>query len=141
MNNYCILAIGIASRYLPPKKLAHSMRVARYALEDYDFYQYPAIINNEDLFIVALLHDVVEDTACTFEILKAEGFQDAHINWIKEVTKEDNEEYMDYIKRISLGSTVALIVKRADMKDHLMQTSTLTEKLKEKYLPAIPYIL
>ncbi|MDF2885564.1 MAG: hypothetical protein K0R54_6138, partial [Clostridiaceae bacterium] len=29
----------------------------------------------------------------------------------------------------------------ADMKDHLAQTETLTDKLKEKYLKALPYLL
>ena len=32
-------------------------------------------------------------------------------------------------------------VKIADMKDHLAQTDTLTDKLKEKYIEALPYLL
>ena len=32
-------------------------------------------------------------------------------------------------------------VKIADMRDHLEQTDTLTDKLKEKYLAALPYLL
>lgn len=139
MNGNCLIALTIANKYLPPKKLAHSMRVVQYAMEDYDYFEYPGIDNYEDIFVVALLHDVVEDTECTFEELEEAGLPKYFINWIAELSKREGEEYMDYIKRIH--SQMGLIVKRADMKDHLLLTDTLTDKLKNKYLPAIPYIL
>lgn len=141
MNGICCNALRIINKYLPPKKIAHSLRVAQYALEDYDFYEYPVIKSGEDVFVTAILHDVVEDSECTFEDLKREGISDHCISWLKELTKEDDEEYLHYIERVGNGSVMAVIIKRADMKDHLLLKDTLTDKLKNKYLPAIPYIL
>ena len=53
-------------------------------------------------------------------------------------------DYIKYIKKIRDYSDTkpeAYWVKMADMKDHLSQTDTLTDKLKEKYLTALPYLL
>ena len=53
-------------------------------------------------------------------------------------------DYIEYIKRIKKWADTrqeAYWVKLADMKDHLAQTETLTDKLKEKYLAALPYLL
>lgn len=138
MNSKCLIALNLANEYLSPKKLAHSLRVVQYAMEDYDFF-HPVGVDNEDIFIVALLHDIVEDTKCTFKDLEDKGLPKYLISWIKEITKEEDEEYLDYIKKI--GSSVAILVKRADIKDHLLLTETLTDKLKDKYLPAISYLL
>lgn len=141
MNGICCNALRILNKYLSPKKIAHSLRVAQYALEDYDFFEYPAVKNYEDIFITAILHDVVEDSKCTFEDLKLEGIPDHYIACLKELTKGEKEEYLHYIQRISNGSAMAIIVKKADIKDHLLLKDTLTDELKDKYLPAIPYIL
>ena len=137
-------AISIANKYLPPKKLAHSMRVVNYALEDYNCYQYNILGQNakENIFIVALLHDVVEDTDCTFDELEKEEFSRSCIYALKHLTKSEDEAYLDYIKRLKeSGNALAILVKRADMKDHLSLEDTLTDKLKNKYLPALKYLL
>ena len=39
------------------------------------------------------------------------------------------------------GDKLAILVKRADMKDHFMQTETLTDKLRDKYLPVVGLFL
>lgn len=140
MNSNCITALALLNKYLPPKKIAHSLRVAQYALEDCDFYEYP-MVNSDDVFIAAILHDVVEDSDCTFEDLEYSGIPNYVITDLKYLTKNEDEEYLDYIKRCTSGPTIPVIVKRADMKDHLLLKNTLTDKLKDKYLPAIPYIL
>lgn len=63
------------------------------------------------------------------------------------LTKPADMNYDDYCKRIrsAAGDKVfgylAYRVKIADMKDHLMQTETLTEKLKAKYLSGLRYLL
>ena len=141
MNGNCLTALSILNKYLPPKKIAHSLRVAQYAMEDYDFYEYPMIDNYEDVFITAILHDVVEDSECTFEDLETYGIPKYIIEDLKYLTKEEDEEYLDYIKRCVSGPVMPIIIKRADMKDHLLLKDTLSDRLKEKYLPAIPYIL
>lgn len=70
---------------------------------------------------------------------------------LERLTKKTSENYIDYIKRLrtlrdssetdTIDLIVAYIVKLADMKDHLMQKDTLTDKLKEKYWNALPYLL
>ena len=141
MDANCINAIILANKYLPPKKLAHSLRVVQYALEDFDFCEYGNLTAN-DIFPVALLHDVVEDTECTFDDLKESGLSLYLIKCLKDLTKNPGENYLDYIQRcVGNGSSLSLLVKRADMKDHLLLEDTLTDKLKDKYLPAIPYLL
>ena len=63
------------------------------------------------------------------------------------LTKPADMNYDDYCKRIrsAAGDKVfgylAYRVKIADMKDHLMQTETLTDKLKTKYLSGLRYLL
>ncbi len=47
----------------------------------------------EDEKIVALLHDVVEDTSMTLEELKAQGFSDEVLAALKCLTQIENEDY------------------------------------------------
>ena len=73
--------------------------------------------DNDDLRIVAVLHDVVEDTKVTLEQLKrCFGY------WVAKnvdiLTRRQGEEYFDYIMRVS-SSLVATVVKLADLEDNL----------------------
>lgn len=140
MKNYVLTAISLANKYLPPKKLAHSMRVAEYALNDYDFYKYPRV-EDDEIFVVALLHDVVEDTECTFEEIKECGIPDYLVGYLDYLTNRKDENYIEYIQRCASGPAMPVIVKRADMKDHFTQEDSLTDKLINKYLPHIKEFL
>jgi hypothetical protein len=87
------------------------------------------------------MHDLIEDTEYTGSELP-ENFYKA----LKLLTKPKEQDYIEYIKNIKDTSNTdwricAYWVKLADMKDHLAQTDTLTDKLKEKYLNALPYLL
>ena len=69
--------------------------------------------------IVALLHDVVEDSNWTFEALLAEGFSIEVIEALKSVTKSsDNEDYDSFIQR-AIGNPIGRKVKIADIRDNL----------------------
>src|SRR4026209_2917785 len=52
-------------------------------------------VDTEPEKIVAVLHDVVEDTKVTFEDLKREGFPDDLLNALDCVTKREGEAYED----------------------------------------------
>ena len=52
----------------------------------------------EDEKIVALLHDVVEDTSITFEDLKTEGLDDRLLEALKCLIKEEGEDYKAFIQ-------------------------------------------
>lgn len=67
--------------------------------------------------IVALLHDVVEDTAITFEQLQAEGFTPGVLATLRLVTHARNVPYENYIDSIMTDRT-AIEVKIADLEDN-----------------------
>lgn len=69
--------------------------------------------------IVAVLHDVVEDSDIEFEDLSTEGFNDEIIEALKSVTKSaDDADYFAFIERAKLN-TLGAAVKIADLKDNL----------------------
>ena len=133
-------ALEIATKYYPKKKLAHAVRVANYVENN------PLVPEGtrEALWIIGLLHDIIEDTPCEAQDLRnAETFTDMEIGAIIELThhKED-ESYENYMIGLAHSNNpYVLPVKRADMKDHLTLVNTLTEKLKHKYYPTVKYIL
>lgn len=74
--------------------------------------------NTQQEKIVALLHDVVEDTPITIEDLRMAGFTNDTIEAIKCLTKIKGEEYGDLIKRVSMNK-IAIQVKIQDLKDNM----------------------
>lgn len=123
------------------KTYLHCIRVAEYAISN------PCCTNSVDKDIickVALCHDLLEDTDVTIEeISDATGLK---VPFLTEclllLTKTEKEDYLSYIERLKASSNrVAYIVKIADMKDHLNQKETLTDKLKQKYWEALPILL
>ena len=69
--------------------------------------------------IVAVLHDVVEDSNWTFEALLAEGFSVEVIEALKSVTKESpDEDYDSFIQR-AIRNPIGRKVKIADIRDNL----------------------
>lgn len=75
-------------------------------------------LSDDNERIVALLHDVVEKTPCTYAELREQGFSDEVISAIECLTKQRNEPYLEYIKRAS-KNPLAQKVKEADLQDHL----------------------
>ena len=55
--------------------------------------------------------------------------------------KVSYEAYLSNLKSNYNSYPEAYWVKMADMKDHLSETETLTDELKEKYLKALPCLL
>ena len=97
-------------------------------------------MDTEEECIVALLHDVVEDTEITFEQLGKE-FSEIVIQALRLLTHDDSIEYMEYIKAIK-HNPIAKKVKLKDLKHNsdLTRLSKITEKDKKrhaKYLNAI----
>lgn len=111
----------------------------------YPYIMHPTHIaeqmETEDETIAALLHDVIEDTDIGFDYLKKEGFSDTVINCLKILTKDPNEDYMDYIRKIKKTGGIALKIKKADMA-HNMIAERISKKIQsdesrmEKYRAA-----
>jgi (p)ppGpp synthase/HD superfamily hydrolase len=67
--------------------------------------------------IVAVLHDVVEDTPVTFDDLEREGFSAAVLAAVRCVTHADGESYADYVVRCR-ADPIARLVKLSDLADN-----------------------
>lgn len=65
--------------------------------------------------VAAVLHDVIEDTDCTFAQLEEMGFPEESIDAIRLLTHDENEPYLEYVRRIG-ANPVARKVKLADLK-------------------------
>tara|TARA_B110000091_G_scaffold137930_1_gene147459 strand:- start:433 stop:855 length:423 start_codon:yes stop_codon:yes gene_type:complete len=115
----------------------------------HDYINHPIRVmhamSNDQEKIVAILHDVVEDSDWTFERLKEEGFEDSVIESLRCVTKySEEEDYQEFIKRAATNK-IATKVKMADIEDNLdlSRLGTLTEKdltRIEKYKKALKHL-
>lgn len=85
-------------------------------------------MDTEEECIVAILHDVVEDTKITFEQLEKE-FSEKVIVALKLLTHDDSVEYMDYIRSLK-NNPIARKVKMADLNHNSDKTrlKIITEK-------------
>lgn len=95
----------------------------------------------EETTVVALLHDVVEDTNYTLEDLSKKGFGESVIAAISLLTHDDETEYMDYVRAIK-ENPIAKAVKLADLRHNsdLSRLDVIDEKAtlrRQKYLKAI----
>ena len=71
-------------------------------------------MDDEESTIVALLHDVVEDSGYTLESLAEKGFGDAVIEALRLLTHDDEVPYFEYIRRIKTNP-LATKVKLKDL--------------------------
>ena len=91
--------------------------------------------------IVGVLHDVLEDTHWTFDMLIAEGFPMHIIDALRCVTKlSDNEPYDEFIERVK-SNPLAIAVKINDLADNMdirryKELSDWDVKRLKKYLKA-----
>ncbi|MEG1254591.1 hypothetical protein [Clostridium sp.] len=71
-------------------------------------------MKTEEEMIVAILHDVVEDTEYNLTRLKKDGFSTEILTAIDYITHRKKESYEDYIDRVKINS-LALRVKHSDL--------------------------
>lgn len=92
-------------------------------------------VEKMDERIVALLHDVVEDSETTIEELANEGFSKKILRAVELLTKTEHKTYEDYIQEIKRNE-LARVVKLADLKDNMnisrLKTLTENDKLRIK---------
>ena len=97
-------------------------------------------MDTEEECIVALLHDVVEDTNITFEDL-GKDFSKTIIDALKLLTHDKSVDYMEYVKSIK-NNPIAKKVKLADLNHNSDKTRLLSISEKDierhkKYQKAI----
>ena len=83
--------------------------------------------------IVAVLHDVVEDTGRSFDDLRHLGYSEEVLAALDCVTKRDGESYEKFVERAAQNS-VARRVKLADLEDNMdvRRLKQVTEKDAER---------
>ncbi|WP_455921447.1 GTP pyrophosphokinase [Pseudomonas putida] len=97
-----------------------------------------------DAQVVAVLHDVIEDSEHALEDLQALGFGPQVISAIDCLTKRPREDYQTFIARVA-GHPLATRVKIEDIRDNLdvSRLQTLTDNDLErvrKYHQALAYL-
>lgn len=101
-------------------------------------------VEKMDEKIVALLHDVVEDSEMTLVGLAKEGFPKKILKAVELLTKTENKPYEDYIEDIKQNE-LARVVKLADLKDNMntsrLKSLTENDKLRIKKYKAAYKIL
>lgn len=75
-------------------------------------------VETEEEMIVAILHDVVEDSSTTLDDLRTGGFSERVITAVDCLSRREDESYEEFIERIRLNP-LAVRVKRADLKDNM----------------------
>jgi len=98
-------------------------------------------VDFNDSLAVAWLHDVMEDTDVTQDLLAAVGFPASVLNAVDALTHRPHESRLDYYARVR-ANALALVVKRADVEDNadpdrlaLLDEAT-RERLTAKYTQA-----
>lgn len=100
-------------------------------------------MDSEESCVVALLHDVIEDSDITLEIL-SKYFNDNIIAALRVLTKKENDDYVMYIKRVKTNK-LATKVKIKDLEHNrdLTRLDEVTDKDRKrsmKYWEAIRYL-
>ena len=102
-------------------------------------------MESEETAIVALLHDVVEDTEYTLQDIAAMGFPQEALEALALMTHDKAVPYMDYVAQLK-ENPIARTVKLADLRHNsdLSRLDTVDEKALariEKYKKAIAELL
>ena len=90
-------------------------------------------MTDETTTIVALLHDVVEDTDYTLDNIAAMGFGQDVVDALALMTHDKSEPYLDYVAKIK-NNPIARAVKLADLRHNSDPTrlDAIEEKDKER---------
>jgi (p)ppGpp synthase/HD superfamily hydrolase len=80
----------------------------------------PCISSDDpELICAGYLHDVIEDTPCTEDTLRAEGFTERIISAVVAVSRRKGESYKDFILRVKDSGDDAIRIKLADLAHNL----------------------
>lgn len=97
---------------------------------------------------VAWLHDTMEDTGYTENMMRADGFSEQVIEAVLLLTHKPHEPYMEYVRRL-VANPIAWQVKLADLADNMNidrlpageRDSEATRRRMSKYAKAKEYLL
>ena len=128
-------ALRTAKQYYNPDTYKHALRVASFVADNI----FIPDSKMDNCIALAIMHDLEEDT--NWDKNKCYELDEYLKESIGLITRKKNVSYIEYIKNIKENMVLYPEVYWVKMKDHLAQTDTLTDKLKEKYIEALPYLL
>ena len=75
-------------------------------------------VEGEVARMVAILHDVVEDSHFSLDDLRDMGYSDEVLSALNCLTRRDDETYMEFVERAK-ANPIARLVKIADIEDNI----------------------
>ena len=102
-------------------------------------------MKDEDTCVIALLHDVIEDTDVTLEDLREYGFTEVQVAGVESMTREDDEDYFEYIRDVK-KNPLAVEVKLEDLKHNsdvsrMIEVTDRDRQRLDKYKKAMEILL
>ena len=85
---------------------------------------------NEKEMICGILHDVIEDSSLSLEMLRNEGIDEQILYVLELLTKRDGEDYACYIERI-MTNHFAMQIKLYDIEDNMNRYPALNPTKKD----------
>ena len=126
------LAIQLATKYHKGQKRIKS---------NLDYITHPLTVadkfKNKDYKIVAIFHDIIEDTKMTLKKLEKLGFNKNLITAIDLLTKKKGQDYLNYLIKLKKNK-IARKIKIEDIKHNLSDSKNGNRK--DKYLLALKYL-
>lgn len=94
----------------------------------------------DEEMICGILHDVIEDTPVSIDMLRMEGFSETVLEALDAISKHEGEQYDDFIERVAQNE-LATIVKLNDLHDNMNRErikdyKEADERRHEKYVRA-----
>ena len=88
-----------------------------------------AQMDTKEEMAVALLHDVIEDSKYTAEMLVDEGIPEEVVEAVEYLTKQEGENYEQFTNRV-VNNKLAAKIKKADIEDNMniLRLETVREK-------------
>lgn len=125
-------------------KFAYEAHAGQIDKEGIPYILHPVMVadamETEQEVVTALLHDVVEDTFVTLDMLREQGFPDVVVEAVQKLTRPEGMEYLEYIRGL-LDNPLAVKVKRADLAHNLMPEREIPgkdiERLHKRYHAAL----
>ena len=130
-------------------ELAHDAHLGQFDSYGLPYISHPLrVMENVDTIdekIIAILHDVVEKTDVSFRYLEKNNFGKKILNTVRSLTRLDNEDYEDYISRLSLDHN-AIKIKLKDLEDNILsldneKSSSIKSAKLKKYSKAKKFLL
>ena len=124
------------------KNIAYIAHAGQFRRDGSPYFMHPLRVSNKcdtsDLKVIALLHDVLEDTSETTESLISKGIPPELVSIVNILTKSQYESYSQYLNEIKKNE-LATEVKILDMLDNLCDNPN--KKQIFKYTKAISFLL